>query len=55
MYYKPANVMGMAENKDMDNKMNIMPNPMDANPVSPINIHNIPGPIMPEVKPDKKK
>ncbi|NLW02343.1 MAG: manganese catalase family protein [Clostridiaceae bacterium] len=61
MYYKPGNVMGLADNmdmygkKDMSGKINIMPNPMDSNPVSPLNIHNIPGPVMPDIKPDKKK
>ncbi|NLI38359.1 MAG: manganese catalase family protein [Clostridiaceae bacterium] len=62
MYYKPnvplvgmADKKDMPDKKDMSDKMNIMPNPMNPNPVSPLNIHNIPGPIMPNTKPDSKK
>lgn len=48
MYYKPNVTMGIAENKEMPNMMNV-------SPTSPVNIHNIPGPVMPDTKQDNKK
>lgn len=59
MYYKPNNPAGLAVNpnpdiKDIVEKLN-MANPVNPNPVSPLNIHNIPGPILPDTKQDNKK
>jgi len=48
MYYKPNVTMGLSDNKDMSN-------PMNTSPASPYNIHNIPGPVMPDTKQDNKK
>lgn len=59
MYYKPnmPNIMGMPGKKDMSDKKDMpkmnMPNLNP--PIAPLNIHNIPGPIMPDIKPDNKK
>jgi len=57
MYYKPNNLAGLAANpdmKDISENANI-PNPINPNPISPLNIHNIPGPILPDTKQDNKK